>query len=114
MVAKVGTMVSQLLTLIMTAGRIYMFAKVDMVKQKQKEQTCFTLISMTLLLKNRQKNMGLMKKDIHCMLLFLTWIMTMILMSISLIAPIHFSSDYQKWYLVKETLQTLQEINYTG
>jgi hypothetical protein len=83
---KVGIMVSQLLTLIMTVGRISMFVKVDMEKQKLKEQTCFTLISMILLLKSRQKNMGLMKKDTHCMLLFLIWIMTMILMSTSLIA----------------------------
>src|SRR6187549_3352917 len=113
MVAKGGIMVSQLLILIMTDGRISMFAKADTGKQKPKEQIYFTSTSMILLSKNKRKNMGLMKKDIHCMLLFLIWIMTMILMSTSLTALIHFSSDYQKWFLVKETRLTLQGINYT-
>src|SRR6187399_142645 len=98
MEVRVGITVSQLLTLIMTVGRISMCVKVAIAKQKLKEQTCFTLINMTLLLKNRQKNMGLMKKDTHCMLLFLIWIMTMILMSTSLTVLIHFFSDYQKWF----------------
>src|SRR6187402_1548621 len=114
MVAKGGIMVSQLLILIMTDGRISMFVKVDTEKQKLKKQTCFMSTSMILRLKNRQKNMGLMKKDIHCMLLFLIWIMTMILMSTSLTVPIHFFSDYQKWFPVKETRLTLQGINYTA